>query len=60
MMQLNYVKSRVLWKRQCQEFAVVFLERDDVQIPGAAWLGSLSGYTLELGTYSSLSQPDGL
>lgn len=42
-MQLNFFKSSVLWKRQCREFAVVFLERDDVQIPGAAWLGSLSG-----------------
>lgn len=35
-MQLNFVKSRVLWKQQRREFAVVFLERDDVQIPGAA------------------------
>lgn len=35
-MQLNFLKTSVLWKRQCQELAVVFLEHDDVQIPGAA------------------------
>lgn len=35
-MQLNFLKTSVLWKRQCRELAVVFLERDDVQIPGAA------------------------
>lgn len=35
-MQLHFLKSSVLWKRQRREFAVVFLERDDVQIPGAA------------------------
>lgn len=36
MMQLNFVKCKVLWKRQHRVFAVVFLECDDVQIPGAA------------------------
>lgn len=35
-MQLNFLKTSVLWKRQRRELAVVFLERDDVQIPGAA------------------------
>lgn len=35
-MQLNFLKTSVPWKRQRRELAVVFLERDDVQIPGAA------------------------